>query len=456
LIRRDRNHPSIILWSLGNEEMAIQENVTGVRILQRMQERAHQLDPTRLCTYSANCDFNEIADNFEQHGFRVDVFGANYTSRRNDQDHLYCEGERYDEFHEKYPDWPLIGSETGGSGATRGLYGMEYYNGEPHLPDSEAMGIDDYQDLNPEREGNSTAYNETMTPWGRSIEDTWKDCADREFLGGTFLWTGFDYRGETYPFGWPAVVTRYGIMDLCGFPKDVFYYHQAWWTDQPMLHIFPHWNWSGKEGQNIDVWCYSNCAEVELLLNGESLGRQLMPQNGKLTWAVPYSPGEVRALGYDTEGKNILEKSICTTGAPASIRLTADRDVLASDSKDLSVIQVEILDEQGQPVPDADQLVEFEFDSGVRLLGVGNGNPVSHEPDQEPRRKLYHGLAQVLVGAGKEAGAFKVKATSDGLQSAELTLTLQEPENAPAVIYATSVGRELESDSGKNSIDGAL
>ena len=186
LILRDRNHPCVILWSLGNEEMLIQETSIGARLLQRMQDRAHQLDPTRLCTYSANCDFNEIADNFEANGFRVDVFGANYTSRRGDDGKLYCEAERYDEFHAKYPDWPLLGGETGGSTATRGLYGREYYNGKPHHPDTGDLGIDNYVDLNPAREGDATAYNETMTPWGRSIEDTWRDCAEREFLGVLF------------------------------------------------------------------------------------------------------------------------------------------------------------------------------------------------------------------------------------------------------------------------------
>ncbi|MEM6884595.1 MAG: DUF4982 domain-containing protein, partial [Verrucomicrobiota bacterium] len=437
-------------------EMAIQENEVGVRILQRMQERAHQLDPTRLCTYSANCDFNEIADNFEKHGFRVDVFGANYTSRRDENDQIYCEGERYDEFHAKYPDWPLIGSETGGSGATRGLYGMEYHNGEPHLPDAEELGIDNYQDLNPEREGNSTAYNETMTPWGRSIEDTWQDCANRDFLGGTFLWTGLDYRGETYPFGWPAVVTRYGIMDLCGFPKDAFFYHQAWWTDQPMLHLLPHWNWEGKQGQTIDVWCYSNCTEVELFLNGASLGRHAMPVNSKLAWAVDYAPGELKAIGYDDAGEQIKQTAIETTGAPAAIRLKADRQALWADDRDLAIMQVEVVDEAGRHVPDADHLIEFELDSNLKLLGVGNGNPISHEPDQEPRRKLYHGLAQILVAAGTAAGSFAVKATSAGLQPAELTLTLQQPETPPAVIDSASVGRESESGSSKNSIDGAL
>jgi beta-galactosidase len=455
LILRDRNHPCVILWSLGNEEMLIQEVDVGARILQRMQDRAHQLDPSRCCTYSANCDFNEIADNFEANGFRIDVFGANYTSRRGEDGNLYCEAERYDEFHAKYPDWPLLGGETGGSGATRGLYGREMYKGKPHLPDTGDLGIDNFVDLNPNREGDSTAYNETLTPWGRSVEDTWRDCAERDFLGGTFLWTGFDYRGETYPFGWPAVVTRYGLMDLCGFPKDVFYYHQAWWSQEPVLHIFPHWNWTGEEGKVIDVWCYSNCHEVELFLNGESFGRQSMPINGKLAWAVAYSPGELLAVGYDSAGGEVLRQAISTTGQPAVIRLIADREALQADGRDMAIIRVEIVDSEGRLVPDADNHVQFEIDSGLRLLGVGNGNPISHELDQVTSRQAYNGLAQLLVSATQSVGEFLVSAHSEGLESAVINLSLSHSDKALMSISSSSVDA-LGANKHVNSIDGAL
>ncbi|MEN8725406.1 MAG: beta-galactosidase GalA [Lentimonas sp.] len=454
LIIRDRNHPSVILWSLGNEEMLIQENVVGARILQRMQDRAHQVDPTRCCTYSANCDFNEIVDNFLEHDFHIDVFGANYTARRGEDGDLYCEAERYDEFHAKHPDIVLLGGETGGSGATRGLYGQEYYNGKPHKPDTGDLGIDNYVDLNPDREGDATAFNETMTPWGRSIEDTWRDCAERDFLGGTFLWTGFDYRGETYPYGWPAVVTRYGIMDLCGFPKDAFYYHQAWWTNAPMLHIFPHWNWAGREGEVLDVWCYSNCAEVKLHLNGESLGRQAMPLNGKLVWDVTYIPGKLEAVGYDAAGAEMLRTVLETTGAPAAVRLISDNDTLAADGRDNAIIRVEVVDAEGRVVPTADNKIHFEIGEGMTLLGVGNGNPISHESDKVPFRKAYSGLAQLLLQSGRDAQTVTVQAKSEGLAAAEIMLTLEVPESLPLTIFAQSP----TDDHGKhvNSIDGAL
>ncbi|MGC6424002.1 MAG: beta-galactosidase GalA [Lentimonas sp.] len=455
LIYRDRNHPCVILWSLGNEEMLIQEGISGVRILQRMQDRAHQIDPTRLCTYSANCDFNEIADNFNNNGFRIDVFGANYTSRRDKKGEIFCEGERYDEFHEKYPDWPLLAGESGGSGATRGLYGQEYYRGEPHLPDVESLGIDNYQDLNPEREGDSTAYNETMTPWARSVEDTWQDCSNRDFLGGTFLWTGFDYRGETYPFGWPAVITRYGLMDLCGYPKDVFYYHQSWWSDQPVLHIFPHWNWD-EEGKVVDVWAYSNCVAVELFHNGASQGRKPMPKDGKIVWAVPYEAGHIEAIGYDSEGSEVMRNRIETTGEPAGIRLIADREILTADGRDAGIIRVEIVDTEGRFIPTADNDIHFEFEGAISNLGVGNGNPISHESDKVDFRKAYHGLAQLLVKVGREAGEAKVIARSEGLETAELKLILEAPVEVPAVIFSTQTSdidrRGLEG----NAIDGAL
>ncbi|MEO0796730.1 MAG: beta-galactosidase GalA [Verrucomicrobiota bacterium] len=455
VVLRDRNHPSVILWSLGNEEMMIQETSIGARILQRMQDRIHQMDPTRLCTYSANCDFNEVAANFDRHGFRVDVFGANYTARRGEDGKLYCEGERYDEFHARFPDWPLLGGETGGSGATRGLYGREFYNGKPHLPDSDDLGIDDYVDLNPEREGDSTAYNETMTPWGRSIEDTWQDCANRDFLGGTFLWTGFDYRGETYPFSWPAVVTRYGIMDLCGFPKDAFYYHQAWWSDTPMLHIFPHWNWEGEEGKVIDVWCYSNCTEVELFLNGESLGREAMPINGKIEWKVPFQPGKLEAIGFNAAGEEILRKVIETTGAPAGIRLVADRDTLVADARDTAIVQVEVIDDAGRVVPTANNEIDFEISGEMSLLGVGNGDPISHESDKEPKRKAYHGLAQLLLLAGREAGTVTVTATSSGLAPTALELTLESSPAPLREIFRATIAEESDSKH-VSAIDGAL
>ncbi|MGC6455232.1 MAG: beta-galactosidase GalA [Coraliomargaritaceae bacterium] len=455
LILRDRNHPSVILWSLGNEEMLIQETPIGARMLQRMQDRVHQMDPTRLCTYSANCDFNEIADNFDSNGFRVDVFGANYTSRRGEDGKLYCEAERYDEFHAKYPDWPLLGGETGGSTATRGLYGREYYEGEPHHPDTGDLGIDNYVDLNPARDGDATAYNETMTPWGRSAEDTWRDCAEREFLGGTFLWTGFDYRGETYPFSWPSVVTRYGLMDLCGFPKDVFYYYQSWWTNEPVLHLFPHWNWSGEEGVLKDVWCYSNCAEVELKLNGVSLGRKVMPTNGKLAWEVAYEPGELEACGFDAEGNELQQKVITTAKDAFALRLTADRSVLSADGCDVAMIRCEVVDQDGRFVANAGNLIEFDITEGAKILGVGNGDPNSHEPDKAFERLAFNGLVQVLVQAGRSAGSVVLRAKAKGLEGAELSLTLTENSDSLPELFAASVA---DGSSGKhvNSIDGAL
>jgi beta-galactosidase len=408
-----------------------------------------------LCTYSANCDFNEIADNFEANGFRVDVFGANYTSRRGEDGKLYCEAERYDEFHAKYPDWPLLGGETGGSTATRGLYGREFYDGKPHHPDTSDLGIDSYVDLNPSRDGDATAYNETMTPWGRSVEDTWRDCAERDFLGGTFLWTGFDYRGETYPFSWPSVVTRYGLMDLCGFPKDAFYYYQSWWSCEPVLHLFPHWDWPGEEGVKKDVWCYSNCAEVELSLNGVSLGRKAMPLNGKLAWTVPYAPGTLEACGFDSAGKEQKRQLIATTTEPAALRLKADRSEFSADGCDVAIIRCEVVDAEGRVVPTANHCIKFQSTEGAQILGVGNGDPNSHEPDKATSRMAFNGLVQVLLQAGRYSGSVQLLAKSTGLASAELSLALLPNENNLPELFAA---RSADEKSGKhvNSIDGAL
>ncbi len=453
LIRRDRNHPCVILWSLGNEEMGIQENPTGPRILRVMQELAHKLDPTRLCTYATNNDFNRIAENFAANDFRVDVFGANYTMREGLDGRLTARAERYDEFHAKFPDWPLIGSETGGSSSTRGLYGIEYYKGRPHLPSGDVGPVE----LNPLREGTSTAYSETLTPWGRSIEDTWRDCATRDFLAGTFLWTGFDYRGETFPFQWPAVITRYGLMDLCGFPKDAWFYYQSQWTTHPVLHLLPHWNQEGKkEGGPVDVWGYTNCTRVDLFLNGTAFGSRLTPPFGKVQWLVDYAPGELEAVGFDVGGREIIRTAMRTTGKPQALRLQADRTTFCADGEDVAVVRVEVIDQEGRVVPTAENLVRFEISGPARIIGVGNGNPISHESDHASQRRVYCGLAQVLLVTLPSSGRITLSAYSDGLTKALLAFESRALQIPPRIIGAAVAEGRTEQRKGNNPVDGAL
>lgn len=454
LILRDRNHPSVCLWSLGNEEMLIQENATGPKILQRMQSLAHGLDPTRPCIYSANCDFNAISENFEKEDFHIDIFGANYTMRNDVDGRLTAEAERYDEFKEKFPDRMLIASESGGSASTRGLYGQEFYEGETLMPHPEAIGADAPVYLNPKRAGQVTAYGETLTPWGRSIEDTWEDCARRDFLMGTFLWTGFDYRGETYPFSWPAVVTRYGLMDLCGFPKDSFYYYQAEWTQEPVLHLFPHWNLDSAEGEIVDLWAYTNCAEVELWLNGSSLGKLKRDAYRKLNWEVPYTAGTLEAVGYDAGGNASIRTTIDTTGASTQVELVAASLGLEADGQVIAIINVSTSDAKGRKVPTANNAINFEIPETATLLGVGNGNPTSHEPEQVARRQLFNGAAQLILRCPASAESMTIEAHATGLKSGALKIDLPRLESKRASIGSSEAGA---SDAGRsNPVDGSL
>jgi beta-galactosidase len=228
--------------------------------------------------------------------------------------------------------------------------------------------------------GYLSAYDDNYPVWAATAEKWWGYFADRPWLSGGFVWTGFDYRGEPTPYAWPCINSHFGILDTCGFPKDNFYYYQAWWTTNIVLHLLPHWNWPGKEGQTIRVDVFSNCREVELFLNGKSLGRQKMGKNSKLTWQVTYEPGTLSAKGYD-DGKVVAEAKVETTGDAVSLRLTPDRSTITADGCDVSVITVSALDAQGRSVPVAQNMVHFDVSGAGRIIGVGNGDPSCHEPD---------------------------------------------------------------------------
>lgn len=372
LVLRDRNHPCVILWSLGNEEMSIQRQPEGIRIFNRMQRLVRKLDPTRSTTYGCNEDWINICDYQRSNGLRFDVFGANYRSGQR--------SAHYDDFHAKHPDWPMLGSETWGGTCTRGLYRDD---GTPLGGRWEAEGwLDEKRYV--------SAYGNWCTPWGYSIEETWKDCLARPHMAGTFIWTGFDYRGEISPYTWPAVITRYGLLDLCGFYKEVAHYLRAWWKPgEPHLFLMPHWNWS--VGETVTVRCYANTAEVELFLNGNSLGRYRMPENDKLEWQVAFEPGELKAIGYGPDGSVLAEDLRVTTGEPASVEVATEK------VGDLVVCNAGVVDASGRLCPEADNLVEFNAKGKVRLLGVGNGNPLSHESDQGTnRRKAFNGHCQAI------------------------------------------------------------
>jgi beta-galactosidase len=386
LILRDRNHPSIILWSLGNEEHAIQGTDVGARIAATMKRLVKRLDPTRPVTLAMNGDWGSQVSQV------VDVQGCNY---------IKC-GDA-DKFHADFPDQPMIGSETASTLTTRGVY------------------EDD------EKKGYANGFGTTLPPWGASAEASWRFWASRPFVSGVFVWAGFDYRGEPDPYSWPAVVTNFGIMDVCGFPKDVYYYYQSWWSDRRVLHIFPHWNWPGREGQDISVWCYSNCDEVELFLNGRSLGRKRMTRDSHLEWQVEYAPGRLEARGYEADcgqsgGRQVVTSLVETTGAATALRLTPDRVEIRADSKDVSIVTIAVVDAEGRVVPTAANEITFAVSEDARIIGVANGDPSSHEPDKAERRRAFNGLCMVVVQSNRTPGEIRLTAESPGLESANAVI----------------------------------
>jgi beta-galactosidase len=348
-IKRDRNHPSVFAWSLGNEEWNAQGTAQGAAVIRTMQDLAHRLDPTRECTAAINGAYGD-------EGFVtvLDVKGFNYNLGGMDAYHTNHLGSNY------------LGTETASTVTTRGIY-----------TNDTAKGYVSAYDYITTRQ--SPDFPNPVT-WGETAEDWWSFYDARPWSSGGFAWTGFDYRGEPTPYSWPCINSHFGIMDMCGFPKDNFYYYQACWTDKPVLHLLPHWNWPGREGQNIDVWCYSNCKEVELFLNGRSLGRKTMKKDSHLEWEVPYSPGTLSAKGY-SDGKEIAETKAETTGAPAAIQITPNRSTIHADGEDVSVFTVAVTDAQGRVVPGAADLIHFELSGPQKILGVANGDPSCHEPD---------------------------------------------------------------------------
>jgi beta-galactosidase len=340
-IRRDRNHPSVAIWSLANEEFNTQATPAGARVAAAMQAFVKRLDPMRPVTYNA-----PVGNEFAGINSVIEVRGWSYR----------IGADRMDAYHAAHPDQPNVGSEQGSTTTTRGIYAND-----------------------PSR-GYMSAYDDNKESWSNTAQEWMTFFDPRPWLSGGFVWTGFDYRGEPTPYAWPCVNSHFGIFDTCGFPKDNFWYYQAWWTPQPVLHLLPHWNWPGREGREIDVRALTNCDEVELLLNGRSLGRQTPPRLTTPRWTVAYAPGVLSAKGFKA-GRLVAETAVATTGAPAAVALAPDRAAIPADGEDVSVVTVSIVDAQGSVVPVAGDAVDFELEGPGRIIGVGNGDPSSHEPD---------------------------------------------------------------------------
>ncbi len=390
LIRRDRNHPSVIIWSLANEE-PLQGSDRGARIVSSMKRLARRLDPSRPVTTAMDDGWGEGVSGV------VDVQGFNYHH-----------GKEIDDFHQRFPKQPTIGTETGSTVSTRGIY------------------------LNDKEQGYVSAYDVNHPEWAETAEVWWKIYAERRFLSGGFVWTGFDYRGEPTPYEWPCINSHFGILDTCGFPKDNFYFYQAWWSDKPVLHLFPHWNWPGKEGQEIDVWCHSNLEKVELFLNGKSLGAKEVARNSHVEWKVPYKPGVIEARGFKG-GRQVLVDKRETTGGPAKILLRPDRHEIKADGEDVSLVEVQVVDGQGRLVPVAGNDIVFHVSGNGKIIGVGNGDPSSHEPDKANKRRAFNGLCMVIVQSLKQPGEIRLEASSPGLEPATVALTSLSATPRPAL-----------------------
>ena len=353
-IRRDRNHACVAIWSVANEEFSVQTTPQAANVARTMQDYVKRLDPTRLqWTYARQL---QQGDTFDGINGVIQVRGWNYHP-----------GPDMDRYHAKHPEQPNVGTEQGSTVSTRGIY------------------------ENDTKRGYVSAYDVNHPSWATTAETWWSFFADRPWLSGGFVWTGFDYRGEPTPYAWPCINSHFGILDTCGFPKDNFYYYQSWWTTNTVLHLLPHWDWPGMEGKEIRVDALSNCKQVELFLNGQSLGKQVMNKDSKLTWQVKYAPGTLSAKGYDDTGAVIAETKVQTTGPAVALQLTPDRSTISADGTDVSVFTVSAMDAQGLPVPVATNLVHFALAGAGKILGVGNGDPSCHEPDTfvaEPKLKV--------------------------------------------------------------------
>ncbi|HVZ30632.1 MAG TPA: beta-galactosidase GalA, partial [Asticcacaulis sp.] len=383
MVRRDRNHPSVYLWSVFNEE-PFQGTEQGYEIVRRMRQYVRDLDTNRPVTAAiSNGMFNPA--NVTQ---AVDVVGFNYQQ------------DKYDEFHAKHPGVPLMSSEDTSAFMTRGEY------------------------LTDKTKHISASYDDDAAPWGETQRAAWKAIAERDFIAGGFVWTGFDYHGEPTPYKYPSNSSVFGILDLCGFDKAAAHIHRAQWIkDKPVLGLVPHWNWAGQEGRPVRVMACTNADEVELFLNGKSQGRQKADKYQMNVWKVPYAPGRIEARAYKA-GKLVLKTANATTGDAVALRLSGDVASLLPDGRDAAAITVEAVDAKGRTVPLAANMINYEITGGA-IIGLGNGDSNSLEPEKGNKRSLFNGLGQVIVQSlDGQKGTLQLRATSPGLKAAVLSLTI--------------------------------
>ncbi|MBN2632986.1 MAG: DUF4982 domain-containing protein [Bacteroidales bacterium] len=409
-IHRDRNHPSVVMWSAGNE-IREQPVEGGEKLLRQLLDIFHKEDPTRPVT--VGCD-NIAADD---HPARIeflemlDIIGYNYVDRWHERRELFYSIDKH-----AHPGWKMVGTESVSNGGVRGSYSLGK-DAEKAVPN----------------------YNTRMI----RAEQLWKFVSMNSYVIGDFMWTGIDYLGEAL---WPTKNASSGVIDLCGFPKDGYYFYQSLWTVEPMLHIFPHWNWEGREGLVMPVLAYTNCDAVELFVNGRSYGEKRLefPRQGNsgswnrydlpqknattadlhLSWDVPYEPGSIKAVGK-RNGAIVCTETIETTGAPFAIKLTADKGLLYAGKKGVAHIAVEVVDDKGRVVPTADNMISYTVTGSGKLLGLDNGNPSDHEPYNSGQRKVFNGMGIALIQAGENMGSVKLTASSGGLKDVTIEVIVR-------------------------------
>lgn len=396
-VLRDRNHPSVMMWSIGNE-IHEQSDTSGITIARELAQIVRKLDATRPITSA--CNHPGEGNTIVMSG-ALDLIGYNYHP------------DEFIQFPAKFPGKKLIATETTSAIETRGHYDMPS-DSIRRWPDTDYMSF----------KGNSdytvSAYDNVSVPWGSTHEETWRVVKKYDYISGLFIWTGFDYLGEPTPYWWPARSSYFGIIDLAGFPKDAFYLYQSEWTDKPVLHLFPHWNW--KEGDFIDVWTYTNCSQVELFLNGTSLGvREKGPGDLHLMWHVPFRTGTLKAVGIRNNSDTLVAE-VKTAGEPTGIELKADRSIIKSNGHDLSFVTVRIVDQQGNMVPNVSNLVQFELKGPGDIAGVDNGSPISHESFKANKRKAYNGMCLAIIQSRNQSGRITLEARSEGLTPANITI----------------------------------
>jgi beta-galactosidase len=392
VVRRDRNHPSVFIWSMGNEE-SISITETGNKILTSMKQAALKHDTSRPISIAPP----PAGDYMGKGGLVVcDVMGYNYADP---------EAEAW---HKNNPGIAILGTENVSAVGTRGAY------------------------VTDPAKGTVGSYDPYTTTGRASAEGWWRFVSARPYIAGGFVWTGFDYRGEPSPYQWPNISSQYGVIDTCGFPKDTFYYYQSWWTDMPVLHLFPHWDWAGLDGKEIAVWVHSNLDRVELFHNGQSLGAKDVQKDQHLAWNVKYAPGEIEARGYK-DGKLAMTAKRETTGPAAKLVLRSDRQEISADGEDVSIFSIEVQDAQGRVLPNTENTCTFKVTGPGRVVGTGNGDPTNHEPDPGSTRKAFAGRCMAIVQSNKTAGSITVEATSPGLTAATATITSKSAKLRPQV-----------------------